>query len=383
MDKFTESPRLERSWMDVFTNNNLMSSKTMSVLQMNKTVLYWICQIGGWSAYGMSTLFASGALKWNTAADVCFTMVCLLGLSHLYRNFIVRKGWLKLLFVKLFLRIIIASVTLAILAIPFSLLSYFLFDPEKISTDFTQEGIFMHILGGTFVFFCWSLAYFLYHYVTSYNRNLKWEAMINEFELNKLRSQLNPHFIFNALNTVRALVDEDPNKAKDSIQQLSNILRNSLLMDKKKVISFGAELDIVKDYLALESTRFEERLKVEIDVDKEALSYKVPPLMIQTLVENGIKHGISKLKNGGVIHLTAKVENDHLLCDITNSGHYKPSEDRKQGYGIKSTLQRLELLYHQEASFQIYNDNTAETPQVMVELKIPKWDESQLVTSVS
>ena len=124
-----------------------------------------------------------------------------------------------------------------------------------------------------------------------------------EIELNNLKSQLNPHFIFNALNSIRALVDENPSKSKQAINQLSNILRNSLASDKKGLTKFEDEIKIVKDYLGLESIRFEERLKTEFEIHPESQKFLVPPLMIQTLVENGIKHGISKLTPGGVIQL--------------------------------------------------------------------------------
>ena len=162
------------------------------------------------------------------------------------------------------------------------------------------------------LFFWWTVFYFAYHYFNEYNKSLKYEASMIEIELNNLKSQLNPHFIFNALNSIRALVDENPVKSKQAINQLSNILRNSLASDKKGLTNFDEELKIVKDYLGLESIRFEERLKTEFDIHPESQRFLVPPLMIQTLVENGIKHGISKLTKGGVIQLKTDVVNDKL-----------------------------------------------------------------------
>ena len=113
---------------------------------------------------------------------------------------------------------------------------------------------------------------------------------------NLLKSQLNPHFIFNALNSIRALVDENPGKSKNAITQLSNILRNSLQIDKNRLTSFTDEMKTVQDYLELESIRFEERLEVDIKLHPNSDQFQIPPLMIQTLVENSIKHGISNLK---------------------------------------------------------------------------------------
>ena len=191
-----------------------------------------------------------------------------------------------------------------------------------------------------------------------------------EIELNNLKSQLNPHFIFNALNSIRALVDENPSKSKQAINQLSNILRNSLASEKKGLTKFDDELKVVKDYLGLESIRFEERLKTEFDIHPESKNFLVPPLMIQTLVENGIKHGVSKLTKGGIIHVKTYVDNDRLKIHIRNSGHLINGTKRaKGGLGLKNTIQRLRLLYGEEASFRIVNENDN---FVLTEIIIPQ-----------
>jgi LytS/YehU family sensor histidine kinase len=179
-----------------------------------------------------------------------------------------------------------------------------------------------------------------------------------QIELNNLRSQLNPHFIFNALNSIRALVDENPAKSKQAINQLANILRKSLTSDKKGLTKFEDELKIVKDYLGLESIRFEERLKTEFSIHPDSHHFLVPPLMIQTLVENGIKHGISKLKEGGIIQLNTTVRDGSLRIQIRNSGHMVNGAKRsKGGLGIKNTIQRLKLIYGDRSAFRIANEN--------------------------
>jgi LytS/YehU family sensor histidine kinase len=191
-----------------------------------------------------------------------------------------------------------------------------------------------------------------------------------QIELNNLKSQLNPHFIFNALNSIRALVDENPLKSKQAINQLSNILRSSLASDKKGLTKFEDELKIVKDYLGLESIRFEERLKAEFDIHPDSEKFLVPPLMIQTLVENGIKHGISRLTQGGVIQLKTIVENHHLKIRIRNSGRLINGErSGKSGIGLKNTVQRLKLIYGEQASFRIVNEKDN---FVLTEIVIPQ-----------
>jgi LytS/YehU family sensor histidine kinase len=230
-----------------------------------------------------------------------------------------------------------------------------------------------NILNLAFVLFFWSLFYFSFHYIENYKKseieNLKWQASINEIELNKLKSQLNPHFMFNAMNSIRALVDENPLKAKDAITQLSNILRNTLQMGKNKVIPFEEEMKIVSDYLALESIRYEERLKSSVFIHADSKLFNVPPLMIQTLVENGIKHGISKLTDGGLLEVKTNVKGDNLYINIRNSGHINGLTENENGFGIKNTLQRLQLLYGKEASLKIGNENEK---IVLTELIIPK-----------
>jgi LytS/YehU family sensor histidine kinase len=219
----------------------------------------------------------------------------------------------------------------------------------------------------------WTVIYFAVHYFLNYKNaeieNLKWQASITEIELNKLKSQLNPHFVFNCMNSIRALVDEEPAKAKEAVTQLANILRNTLMMGRSRLVPFGEEMKVVKDYLALESIRLEERLEVSMDIAPESNTFEVPPLMLQTLVENGIKHGIARLTGGGKLDIRSRVEADGLHIEIRNSGQYKGNTDSETGFGIVNTLQRLSLLYDGKARFEIANE-TNDT--VITQLLIPK-----------
>jgi LytS/YehU family sensor histidine kinase len=239
------------------------------------------------------------------------------------------------------------------------------------SRDFELFYILANLIGVVALYSLWVIVYFLYHYIDSYNRSLKYEAKINEIELNHLKSQLNPHFIFNALNSIRALVDENPLKSKSAITQLSNILRNSLAVDKKKLTSLSDELKTVRDYLELESIRFEERLSYHMKIDDRSYSFEIPPMMIQTLVENGIKHGISTLKNGGKLEIETQVRDNNLHVLIRNSGRYVNGvvSKKSSGYGIENTRQRLKHIYGDRARFNIKND---ENDAVLAHLIIPQ-----------
>lgn len=342
---------------------------------MSKKNLYWICQLGGWLFFvSLQSLFfkLSDAFSVNVAISQFLLFFFGIIISHLYRNIIIRFSWLKIGTVRVIPLVIIASVLFA------ALHEYAQYGVElllQIAANKHQSDVMVitNILNLAFVYFFWSLIYFLFHFIENYKKaeieNLKWEASINEIELNKLKSQLNPHFMFNAMNSIRALVDEDPTKSKEAITQLSNILRNTLQMGKNKVIPFEEELNLVSDYLALESIRYEERLKFTIRVDEQSKHFYVPPLMIQTLIENGIKHGVSKLTKGGVINLTTRVQDNQLIINISNSGQLKEVANSESGYGIKNTLQRLKLLYGENASLKIFNLDSA---TVLTELIIPK-----------
>ena len=215
----------------------------------------------------------------------------------------------------------------------------------------------------------WMLIYIVYHSVEK-NRNdqldrLKLETTVKELELKTIKSHINPHFIFNSLNSIRALVDENPKRARRAITELSNILRSSMQAEKSETVTLERELDIVKDYLALEQMRFEERLKIEFDIDEDTLQQQVPPMMLQTLVENAIKHGISKQVLGGVVRIVAVFKDNVMQLQVQNTGQLLGSPNNGEGFGIKSTQDRLNLMYQGKAVFEIKNLDTA-----MVESKV-------------
>lgn len=340
----------------------------------NKTRLYWTLQIGGWGLYMAAqvvTFLLSGSeIGSQRTLFFLFEALLCLSLTHIYRNYINERKWLSFSLANLIPRVISAVILMGLLTyflrMPFSMLQGTFnpataFDPGKMFT-----GVFTYAV----LYFIWSVLHFIYNYFERSNKALKLEAMVKEVELNNLKSQLNPHFIFNALNSIRALVDENPNKAKEAINQLSSILRNSLVKEKRGLTSFEEELKLVRDYLGLESIRFEERLKTEFDLDPESKDFLVPPLMIQTLVENGIKHGISKLTEGGLVQIKTKVDGDHLKIHIRNSGKFIMNGHKKEsgGLGLENTRQRLKLIYGEDASFRIL---TEKDNFVLTEIIIP------------
>ena len=337
--------------------------------------LYWICQIAGWFSYGLTILFFASIL--DKELNPIFYPRLAINLSigilitHLLRETMHRfslrppmpsNQWWKLVLL-LFVFSIINSFSTSYLA---DILK--LYEPGR-NIPLSRRFLFS-IIFDTPIFLVWMSVYVLWHYIEFTNteeiKKVRLETMIKELELKTIKSQINPHFIFNALNSIRALVDEDPQRARQAITELSNILRSSIQVDKVEITSLEKELDIVKDYLALEYIRFADRLKVVYEIDSKTLSHQIPPMMLQTLVENAIKHGLSKQPGDCTIKIISNVENDKLVLIVQNTGLLQQAE--KDGFGLQSTRERLNILYRGQAIFEIYQ---CEPNEVTAKLVIP------------
>jgi len=344
---------------------------------MKRSTLYWLLQVLGWGSFAFVNVFfaslSKGISPLQTWAFVALAAFYLLS-THTFRLLIKSYDWFHIGIIRLIAQVLVGVGLLAISNVLAQVLINLAFGTLNPGFDFRALVISVNLFVSFLYYGFWVLLYFVFHFLDNYNTTLRYEAKINEIRLNHLKSQLNPHFIFNALNSVRALVDEDPAKAKSAITQISNMLRFSLMMDKKQVIDLADELATVKDYLALESIRFEERLQVEYQIEDGSYAYKIPPMMLQTIVENAIKHGISNLVKGGLIEIKCREGlQDELYIQVKNSGQYAPLPVGKQrdedGHGIDNTQQRLYLLYGNLASFRIFNSGDQ---FVITEIKIPK-----------
>ena len=292
-------------------------------------------------------------------------------LTHSFRLVITRFQWLNFNLIKLIPLVLIGIVILDILA---SALWIFIMalqngaSLQSLPSEMVGQALIVGLIESFFVFSFWSFGYFIYLFIERYNMTLKYEASTREIELKNLKAQLNPHFIFNALNSIRALVDENPEKSKESITQLSHILRNSLNSDRQKLVPFSEELKTVKDYLGLESIRYEERLQTMFNIAEGTDHHQVPPLMLQTLVENGIKHGIAKSRKGGTINIQTKITDSMLIVEIRNTGQLEENKKAIGGFGLKNTKRRLDMIYGEEAFFKISNDTNN---TVLIQIHIP------------
>ncbi|MEQ9187387.1 MAG: histidine kinase [Cryomorphaceae bacterium] len=326
---------------------------------MKTSRYYYKAQLGGWSLYilisALVFLQAGTAISMEVIGGIYLVFALGLIVSHLYRYAIIQLGWLEKDIFSLLPRVGFASV---ILALGFHGVYIFLGN-LAFGWDMTYSLSDANLITWAMLFFIWSLFYFTYIFFQRFRKeeikNLQLEAARNEYELRRLRDQMNPHFIFNAMNTIRALIDEEPTKAKLAVTQLSNVLRSSLQAGKQELIPLFKEIEIVKDYLEIEKARYEERLLVTWELAKGTEKVGIPPLLLQTIVENCIKHGIAKLPDGGRIAIHSTLVDDAVEIDIVNSGQYDPHGESDSSLGLTNTRNRLSLSFGKEAWLTIGN----------------------------
>jgi len=338
---------------------------------MSKSKLYWICQLSGWLVYVLLNLvffILQSPFKANEILIYLFWLPLGICITHGFRFVVVKSNLMK---VKIYFQIPLVIIGSFINASIFYFAEFLLQKALKIEVqDIGVIDIVANVINYAFVFFFWSLAYFAYHFLMNYTqaemKTLRWEASMKEAELNKIKSQLNPHFMFNSMNSIRALIDENPIKAKEAVTQLSNILRNTLMMEKNKLISFKDEIKIVYDYLNLEKIRYEERLNFTISQSDDTNHFQIPPLLLQTLVENAIKHGISKLPKGGSIDVNSEIKNQLLEIKISNDGKFEENSISDSGFGLKNSIERLKYLFGNTSFISINNENNKVVTRVII-----------------
>lgn len=328
--------------------------------------LYWKCQLIGWSVASLYWTFIGftggpfnpvlGLLQFVT--DVGLYIL----ITHLYRNFALRHQWQMLGINRLLQRIVPAALVLGLAYTIFTILKvyflkfWFVSAFQQPFSEFVQLNIEHIFIAGVRLMSIWLLAYHLYQYarreINIAKENARLAIITREAQLNNLSAQLNPHFLFNSLNNIKALVIENPDSARRGIDLLSDILRTSLYSGDIMLTSVTKEVELVKDYLELEKLRFEERLQFTIKVDDELLKMSILRLSVQTLVENAIKHGIAKQKDGGLVSIQIEQFPEHTHISVQNPG-YLDMDQSGGGVGLKNLQERLELQYKGKATFTI------------------------------
>ncbi len=349
---------------------------------------YWICQWAGWGVYGLARFYAGllfVLVPWpRLAAEILLLHGVGLGITHGLRWLAVRHRWKSLRWPQLVWRIVVCSL---LAGAPIGFATAFMAVDALNNTAvvdahgavFAGQGasltfrVAVQVANWGATFAAWLVLYFVISRLREQQaavlRQSELTRALQLAELRLLKSQLNPHFLFNALNTVRSLISSDPSRAQDAVTRLANTLRYTLNSSQDELVTLAQELEIVRDYLELETARFEERLTIHLEISEDALGARIPVMLLQTVVENAIKHGIAELPSGGLVRIRAALRGDSLALEVENPTSSAPSGRARVGVGLKNAAERLRLLFGARASINLDRS----TPNVAIaRIEIPK-----------
>ncbi|TMQ08872.1 MAG: histidine kinase [Deltaproteobacteria bacterium] len=321
---------------------------------------YAICQITGWTAWSLTILmYVRLSGTGITARGVLWAAIeGVLGfaISHAYRAVVRTRRWAALPLRRLAPRVFVASVLQAV-ALDATMCAVLWLTLGPDDPPLRLDIAVIYLVNFAIVYLAWSFLYFGLHWLERSRR-------AEQAELRYLKSQLNPHFLFNALNSIRGLVAEDPPKAQEAITRLAKLLRVALGSVTADTVPLARELEVVDDYLAVEAVRFDDRLAVRLDIAPDALAVPVPAMLVQTLVENGIKHGIARRTDGGEIAVTARRQGNALRLEVSNTAASEAGEPGV-GVGLANAHERLQLLFGDRATLSLDRSNPERTTAVV------------------
>ncbi|GAB5536413.1 MAG: histidine kinase [Rubricoccaceae bacterium] len=334
---------------------------------MTSTRLYWICQLTGWTLYALVNFIlgvVSSGLALQGAGFALATSALGLASTHGLRDVILTRGWMQLPIRPLIARMIGASMVTAFGMAAVVVVIFKLIDFPIPSWPLLFFGT---AFNWTALVLLWSAIYAGTHLVERWREaereraaadTERWrlEAVAREAELRALQAQVNPHFLFNSLNTVRALIGEDPDQARGAVTDLADLLRYALATERRDTVSLAEEIETVRRYLALEQLRFEHRLDASVEADPDALAASVPPMVIQTLVENSIKHGIDHQPHGGTVRVRAVSLDGAVRITVDSPGRLNTSSTElptESGVGLANATERLRRLCGDRASLTL------------------------------
>jgi hypothetical protein len=347
-----------------------------------KMRLYVLFQAGGWGTMMVVEVWTTVVVPehnpiWSLSTEVAVIVMTIasgLLVTHLLRPIMARWKWKQMGLRSLIPRIVGMAVAASI--VWYSADSLWLHTivglPWNTSIPIPMA-LALEVFYASILIFVWLCLYYFYHLFDRLNRSeierFQLMTSVKEAELRALKSQVNPHFIFNSLNSLRALIDEDPARARQAVTQLANLLRYSLQSGQLETVPFEDELDVVNDYLALEQVRHEERLRLRLDIAPDAMQLPIPPMLLQTLVENAVKYGISPRPEGGEIAIVARNWGGALRIQVSNPGGIATEgPSSSTGVGLHNAAERLRLIFGERATLRLRQDKPE---QVVAEAVIP------------
>ena len=320
-------------------------------------IAYWLCQVLGWGTFPAVAAIAIHQNRGHTTVFIAWASECFLSgilFSDLLRRYVRRRDWLTLPPRRMIGRLSIPVLVPATLQTALVMGTLLILQEER----GTLGGVLANWASAAVTWATWT---FLYVLITGPRRHreaeVRLQLALRDAELRALEAQINPHFLFNCLNSIRGLVTENPAMAQDMLTRLANILRYNLRRDIEHTVPLNSEVEIVGDYLALESARFEDRLRVHLSIDPDAGPMQVPPMLMQTLVENALKHGIAPLPSGGDLLIRAAIVGDSVVMEVENPGQIAESAPQATQLGLANIRERLRIVYNGRASFELKNRN--------------------------
>lgn len=345
-------------------------------LSEKKENTFWFFQILGWTIFYFQHIFVFNPIKEFTFNTLFIrSIIITIGfiISILLRYVLKRINYLKYSFFTILSIIFISSLISSsiwhfsgILVFEFNLYGYLTL------SDITLSNLIVGIARDNVVFIGWSGLYFgikfWMNWVSEKEKTDKALLLASNAQLEMLRYQLNPHFLFNTLSSLRALTSDENTKAKDIITKISEFLRYSLIDVDNNEEPLSKEIEVIKSYLDIERVRFEDELKVEFNIDKMAEDYPIPIFLIHPLVENAIKHGMQTSPIPLSIVITAKICDDFLNISVYNTGRWIERESNNYGgRGLENIKKRLNIYSQNNYKFEVLKN--PDFVQVNISLK--------------
>ncbi len=336
--------------------------------------LYWLLQSGIWGGVAAAHIFMFASVDQLSRAMasgfVAASLLALVG-THIVRAQLYRRRWITLSLPRLGARVVPATLIVAVVSVAGAIFLERVVFPTQSTLPLDPGRLIKIVVYWWALVLSWSGGYLALHFYrqarTAERDRWQLEATVREAELEVLKSQLDPHFMFNSLNSIRALITENPEHARDMVTRLAEILRYSLKANRATTVSLEDEMRIVRSYLELEAVRFEERLRYSVDIDPAVRDVQVPPMMVQLLVENGIKHGVAARVEGGEIRVSAAARDGRLQI-VTRSSGRLGSGPNDEGVGLRNARERLRLLYGGRGTLSLREESAG---VVVAELGLP------------
>lgn len=243
--------------------------------------------------------------------------------------------------------------------------------PEQTNYLAYWDKTFPYRIGtGVFIYGLIILTYYLFVSLSNLSeknaKEAKLESLVKETELKMLRSQINPHFLFNSLNSISSLTITDPEKARDMVVKLSEFMRYALSRKDEQPVSLKNELENLRLYLDIEKVRFGDKLTTEENIENNCLDFKIPVMLLQPLYENAVKHGVYESTESVRILTNAKIIEGYIEIIISNNYDLSPSLKRGTGTGLLNVSRRLELFYGKKASIKTTRENGVYTVTIYI-----------------